>query len=321
MGHGHAMAYRLASDKCRLAWVADLDAERAQRTADAAGGEPISDWTARLDEVDAVSICTPHHLHKPMAIEAMRAGKHVLVEKPLANTEADCLEMQRVAREHDVRLMCALVVRYRPAPVWLKQALDEQRWGPIHQISAWTQAFLEKPGAWFGKLDQLGGGVLFSHGCHYLDIIRWFMGADPETATMVGSNLGAEWMEGEGTAFCVMKFPGDRIAAYEASWAMRNSILNGMHVHCRDAIVVTDYDKVEVVRGRGSSAEREVVFRSREPGVPARPGESVLGEIEHFLDCIAEHREPLTDVDDALKTLRLIWRMYEGAGYGLRPKA
>ena len=127
MGHSHALGYALAAQEganCQLVWVADLDPARAQRTAEVAGAAPASDWTARLDEVDAVSICTPHHLHQPMAIQAMHAGKHVLVEKPLANTEADCREMERVAREHDVRLMCALVMRYRPAPVWLKRALD-----------------------------------------------------------------------------------------------------------------------------------------------------------------------------------------------------
>lgn len=325
LGHSHALAYQLAAREgmdCTVVWAADLDPARAQATAEAVGAAPLSDWTTRLDDVDAISICTPHHLHKPMAIQAMRAGKHVLVEKPLANTEADCREMQRVARDHDVRLMCALLQRYRPTTVWLKQALDEQRWGPIHQINAWTHNLLEKPGEWFAKLEQLGGGVLFSNGCHDIDLIRWYMDAQPDEAHMVGSNLGAEWMEGEGTALCVLKFPGDRVAAYEASWARRHSAaLGGMHINCRDALVITDYDTVDVVQGWRRDGERDgernIVFRSRQPGEQPPPGARVIGEIRHFLECIAERKEPMTNAEDSLKTLRIIWQLYESSGYGL----
>ena len=143
MGRNHAHAYRLETPRCNLVWVADVDEERARAIATEVGCRAIADWTAGLDEVDAISICTPNHLHAPQAIAAMRRGKHVLLEKPMATAEADCLEMIDVADAFDVRLMVNYSRRYRPALRWLQRAIAEVRYGRPFKISAWTQSFNE----------------------------------------------------------------------------------------------------------------------------------------------------------------------------------
>ena len=74
MGSSHAHGTNLAAPRCSLAWVADVDGDRARRLADEVGCRAITDSTAGLDDVDAVTICTPHHLHAPQTIAALRAG-------------------------------------------------------------------------------------------------------------------------------------------------------------------------------------------------------------------------------------------------------
>ena len=97
MGAAHAWAYHL-SDKAELRWVVDLDEEKAKQFAAEMNCRATADWREALADVDAISFATPHHLHYPMAREALRAGKHVLMEKPLANTEAECLELIETAQ-------------------------------------------------------------------------------------------------------------------------------------------------------------------------------------------------------------------------------
>ena len=103
MGLAHAHAYTM-SERSELTYVVDLDEEKAAKLASELGCKHATDWTEILDEVDAISLCTPHHLHGPQALQAIKAGKHVIIEKPLANSEEECLELIRAADEHDVKL-------------------------------------------------------------------------------------------------------------------------------------------------------------------------------------------------------------------------
>lgn len=316
MGSSHAHGTNLAAPRCSLAWVADVDGDRAAQLAGEVGCRALTDWTAGLDDVDAVTICTPHHLHAPQTIAALQAGKHVMVEKPMAMTEAECREMIRVAGEHDRRLMVAYTMRYRPAPARLKELLAEGRYGSPFKLSAWTQGLLDpggRVGRWASRRDQLGGGVLFSHGCHYIDLIQWYVGAMPVKVAMVGTRRGTEWLDGEGTAHAIMEFPEGVLASYDCSWGMRHSMLRGIHIHCPEALLVSNYNSVEVVRGR----ERVEILPATEPGKQP-PGWSTLGEINHFLDCIERDETPLTDGREGLKSLQIIWQLYEQGGWNGR---
>ena len=86
--------------------------------------------------------------------------------------------------------MVAYTMRFRPAPARLKELLVEGSYGPPFKVSAWTQGFLDPAGRirhWAARRDQLGGGVLFSHGCHYIDLIQWYLDALPIKVAMVGT--------------------------------------------------------------------------------------------------------------------------------------
>lgn len=303
MGAAHAWAYHL-SEKSELRWVVDLDLELASSLAEELGCKATTDWKEALADVDAISFATPHHLHYPMALEALKAGKHVLMEKPLANTEEQCLELIQVAEENNAVLMLAYIVRFRPDVIALKEALDSGEYGQAFNAECWIEGFLTpRPNEWFAKKDQLGGGVLFSHGCHYVDILLWLLGK-PERVTGLGTRLGTEWMEGEGTSHALMRFESGALAHLTTSWGMRYKDSPALlHVHTPQACFILKGGKLEVVTEEG----RKTLY---EPVAPAVPHSSALAECEHFLDSIITGEKPMTDGYEGLKSHRVIWAIY-----------
>jgi predicted dehydrogenase len=124
IARGHVEAYARMGDRCRLEVCVDVDAAKARAYAERAGCRWATDYREVLDGVDAVDVCTPPHLHAPMAIAAAGRGKHVLTEKVMATTLADADEMIRVAAAGGVRLMVAYVTRFDPAWIALHDAVQ-----------------------------------------------------------------------------------------------------------------------------------------------------------------------------------------------------
>src|SRR5690606_36714881 len=103
--------------------------------------------------------------------------------------------------------MIAYVVRYRPAIRQLKALLDSGEYGTPISVQGWVRARLDPmpPDSWFSSIDTLGGGVLFSHGCHSIDILLYLFG-DPTDVVHLGTRDGTEWLEGEGTSHAILCF-------------------------------------------------------------------------------------------------------------------
>ncbi|MBO9605463.1 MAG: Gfo/Idh/MocA family oxidoreductase [Paenibacillaceae bacterium] len=309
MGLAHAYAFH-ESDRADLRWVVDLDETKAKSVAEELGCGYATDWTTILDDIDAVSLCTPHHLHAPQAMQAIAAGKHVLVEKPLANSEEECLRLIRAAAEQNVKLMVAYVMRYVPGIVRLKELLDSGAYGkPIH-ANCWIEGYLPpSPGSWFSRKDMLGGGVLFSHGCHYIDLMLVFFGK-PDRVVSLGTHLGTEWMEGEGTSHATVRFENGVLGHLGCSWGMRHAAPPALfHIHTTEGLLALSRDCLEItaVTGKGT----EMVYKGERN--PQKSG-NVIYEIEHFLASISEDREPQSSGRDALLSHRTIWAAYAAEG-------
>jgi len=315
MGLRHAYAYH-ESKQADLRWVVDLDEAKAKAVAEELGCGYATDWTTVLPDVDAISLCTPHHLHAPQALQAIAAGKHVLVEKPLANTEEECLAVIRAAEEKNVKLMVAYVLRYVPAFVRLKEVLDSGRYGKPINASCWVEGLLPpSPGSWFSRKDQLGGGVLFSHGCHYIDLLLWFFG-EPARIVSLGTCLGTEWMEGEGTAHATILFDSGTLGHLSCSWGFPQAASPALfQIHTTEGMIALSGNDltIEAITNSG----REVVYKE-DPAANASKAQSAQYEIEHFLSCIAEDRLPHTNGRDALRSHRAIWAAYADAGTVVR---
>ncbi|MCK5843897.1 MAG: Gfo/Idh/MocA family oxidoreductase, partial [Victivallales bacterium] len=247
-------------------------------------------------------------------VECLNAGKHVLCEKPLANSEEECLAMMEAAKRNNRVLMVAYCMRFHPLVLKMKEYLDNKTFGECFQLSIWTEQHTERPlDSWICDASKLGGGQLFSHGCHYIDLMLWMMGK-PIRGTHFGTNLGTPWMEREGTSNVCIEFEKGKMGYHFGTWGARGTKLKyAFHAHCEKGMVELDLGPGEL-RFYGD-AEAHV------PGVEANQNVTTLFkadnakptniEMKHFIECVREGKKPLTDPLSSLTGLQVIWRLYD----------
>jgi predicted dehydrogenase len=303
MESSHERAFLEMRDRVDVVATVDLELDRAKKAAEVLGAErAVSDYHEVLDDVDAVLVVLPHHLHHPVGIDCLRAGKHVMMEKPLAITEEECLGLIHTAREVDRVLMTAYVMRFHPLVVKLKQMIDDRELGDVFQISIWTEQ-LTRQGGWHNTAATLGGGQFFSHGCHYIDLLLWFLGS-PVRGTHLGTRLGTEWMEKEGTSNVSLEFEGGALGYHFGTWGARGTKLRySIHAHGTEGMAELELN-AGILRMHKGDTIRTVQSDDRN-------SKKVAGELRHFLDSIDTGQPPLTDGPGSLQGLRVIWRLYE----------
>ena len=173
MSKAHLRRFEALSSRLQLTAAVDSEEERAAAVAsEFAGIRVATDFQQVLDHVDAVLLVLPHHLHHTIGVECLAAGKHVLLEKPIAISEEGCLQLIEASRKAQRTLMIAYCMRYHPLVVRMKELLDEGVHGDVFQVSIWTEQLTQYPEqGWHSDPIKLGGGQFFSHGCHYVDIL------------------------------------------------------------------------------------------------------------------------------------------------------
>ena len=125
--------------------------------------------------VDAVYVCTPHHLHREHLALAVGAGKHVLVEKPIAGTLSDAQAIERLARTAAVNVMVAENYRFLPAVLEAKRLIDQGRLGQIRLVQ-FQEQYPFRPSGWRTRAELNGGGVLIDGGIHKLSALSYLAG-------------------------------------------------------------------------------------------------------------------------------------------------
>lgn len=164
--------------------VCDIQPQRAKHTAEQLNCEYCTDFLdiIRDPEIDVVHICTPHYLHASMCIQALQAGKYVLVEKPMAMTAASALEIITASREVGGRLGVIFQNRYNDSTVALRQAIQSGQYGILQTIRGsvtWHRDAAYYSDDWHGTLEKEGGGVLINQAIHTLDLVQWLTQSTP----------------------------------------------------------------------------------------------------------------------------------------------
>jgi predicted dehydrogenase len=129
-------------------------------------------------DFDVANICTPNGLHAGMAIQAIEAGRHVVIEKPMALTVADAEKVVYASLKYRRQVFCVMQNRYSPPSVWIKELIESGRLGAIYMVQLncyWNRdERYYKPDSWHGK--ALDGGTLFTQFSHFIDIMYWLFG-------------------------------------------------------------------------------------------------------------------------------------------------
>jgi predicted dehydrogenase len=309
MAGAHARRFDRVLSRLQVVAAVDVVKERAQAVADLMpGARAVTDYRDVLDDADAVLIVLPHHLHHEVGMECIARGKHVLMEKPMANSERECLDLIEASERSGKTFMVAYCMRFHPMVVRLKELLDAKTYGDCFQISLWTEQHTQRePGSWIHRAALLGGGQLFSHGCHYIDLLLWYMGR-PVKGSHTGTNYGTPWMEKEGTSHVTITFESGAMGYHFGTWGAKGSRLKySFHAHCTEGMLEAAISEGCLLLHQ---AGKETVLMTAES---AKPTEE---EMAHFLDCVETGAMPLTNARDSLQGLRVIWRLYEAEEQG-----
>lgn len=245
MGTRHADILRLMPG-CQVTVVCDRSAETAARAAGGAAIETDYDTLLSRSEVDAVVLGLPSWLHAEYGIRAARAGKHVVVEKPIATTVADAEALAEACRRSGV--ICAVISqnRFADGNAALKAALDRSDLGRPLLARASVKWMRHDPyyasSDWRGTLRGEGGGVLMNQAIHNMDLMLWFFGRPEEVHCLTQRNRPI--METEDTAVAAMRFPGGLLATFEASTSAYPGFDERIEVHSLTASCVVEKGKI-----------------------------------------------------------------------------
>jgi predicted dehydrogenase len=258
----------------------------------------------RDSSIDAVYIPLPNGLHREWTIRAAEAGKHILCEKPLACTEAECREMIRAAEANGVKLMEAFMYRFHPRTARVVEMVRNGVLGDLRAIrSAFTFRLTRRDNI---RLDpDLGGGALMDVGCYCVNVSRTMAGAEPDRVQAV-ARMGDTGVDEELTG--ILTFPDGVVAHFDCSLTMERceayevAGTDGFFRVPSAFLPGTDEAPIHEHRGRGE----ETVHRVE--GV-----DEYRLMVEHFADCVLNDRSLRYPPEEAALNMRVIEALYASA--------
>ena len=313
ISRAHVRGYREHRDAGEVVAVADVDRARAEERARELGcGSVYADYQEVLarSDVDAVDICLPHFLHAPVALAAIAAGKHVLVEKPMATTLADARRMADAARGAGRILMVGHNQRYMPVHQQIKEWIDDGILGRVFCIRADCNQYLKRRD-WLTNNREAGGGVVISVAVHKLDLMRWVCGEVRRVAAFGSKGLGE--IEGEDVAVISLEFADGALGEVVALYAAKANPWQAMPPVGAAPEYLILYGTRGVVHTQGG------LFISGENGggtgdhfrrVDVAGENSFANEVGHFLECVATGRQPVSSGQRSLGTMAVLDAVY-----------
>ena len=304
-------------EKSRVVALVSGHPDKAQKLALRYGVEPKSiynyenyDSLKDNPEVDVIYVVLPNGMHPEYTIRGHQAGKHVLSEKPMATTPAECQAMIDAARKANRKLMVAYRCRYEPFNKEMIRMAREQELGPVKAIVADHGFNIGDPTQWRLKKDLAGGGSLMDIGIYSLQAARYVTGEEPsEIGAMTYTTPGdVRFQEVEEMINFQLRFPSGALANCTSSYGYAGQ--NHYRVVATkgwfDLEPATGYSGLRMRVHRGNATEdRELPVRDH-----------FALEMDHMSECVMDNKDPLTPGEEGLRDLRLMMAIYEAARSG-----
>jgi predicted dehydrogenase len=258
-------------------------------------------------EIDIVYVVLPNGMHAEYTVRALQAGKHVLTEKPMANTPDECRHMVDAARKADRKLMVAYRCRYEPHNQEAIRIAHSKELGPTQMILADAGFPIGDPGQWRLKKKMAGGGSLMDIGIYALNACRYLTGEEPtQVNAMIYSTPGdARFKEVEEHVSFQLRFPSGVLANCTSSYGYFHQshyrVLGTEARLCLDP--ATWYSGLRLWIERGNVIEQRDL-----PEI-----DQFAAEMDHMSDCVQANRQPLTPGEEGLRDLTIIQAIYEAA--------
>lgn len=262
------------------------------------------------DSVDAVIIAVPTHLHAQCACDAAEAGKHILLEKPIARNSEEAKRILEVAEKNSVKLMLGYPLRFHSSAIALKDQIESGcvgdavtayatfvNSGPF-QHRTQDHAPVPVPEWWFNK-DLVGGGALIDNGSHMINLLRWYFGEIKNITAHLGHRFNLEF---EDSAVCVAQFESGTTAVINVGWF---SQMYQQKIEVFGTVKHATFNNIPPKRLLAAiqmlSTNTTTFFRAH------------TAELEHFANCIFQDAKPSPSGIDGLKDLQAIEMAYKNS--------
>ncbi|OWT47671.1 Gfo/Idh/MocA family protein [Bacillus sp. K2I17] len=310
--HRHLPEYE-ANPYVQIVAVCDSNKKRAKEIANNYGVNMYTDYNELIncEELDAVSVCTPNHLHASISIAALQAGIHVLCEKPMATSKADAEMMIGAAEKSGKKLMIGHNQRFVASHQKAKQLIKS---GAIGKIYSFRTAFghsgpenwsVDGKESWFLKKEEAFLGAMGDLGVHKADLIRYILneeitevGAFVETSAKTFSNV-------DDCAVCILKSESGIIGTLAASWSYVSKEDNSTIIYGEKATLRLEDDPTNSLIIQYKNGE-VVKYELNKIQSNATVGQSNSHVIEQFVVSILSDKEPLINGVDGMKSLEVI---------------
>ncbi len=300
MGKNHARVY---SEMHVLCGIADSDMATAKPLAERFGVEAYSDYKDLLamDDIVAVNVATPTQTHYRIVMDAINAGKHVLVEKPLCSTLAESEEVVKAAEKEGLVLAVGLIERHNPVVKFARDAIQEDRFGNVVTLSSRRVSSMP------GRIRDVG--VIMDLGIHDVDVMR-YLASSPVTSvyTLGGTRSQTDF---EDHANILLNFENGIMGLVEVNWLTPMKVRK-LSLTCLKNYVELDYmtqsanvsasqipekfDTADLYRLHIEFDVRHVSLKKQEP---------LRNELEDFREAVNKDRLPLVTGPDAIRTIRV----------------
>ena len=334
IGHVHAATIASLAPQAEVAFVADEIAGRARKLAadhGVAAGTSIAELLGRPD-IGAVAICTPSGNHADLAVAALDAGKHVVVEKPLDVTLDAAARVAEAQRRSDRTVTVISQHRFDPSSRVVHDSIQEGLLGQVTSgaasIAWWRGQDYYDSGGWRGTIALDGGGAVINQGIHTVDLLLWLLGEAVEVFAWTGC-LAHERIEVEDTAVATIRFATGALAAVHATTSAYPGLTARLQVHGTTGSAVIDNDRLAYFSaaphddsGRAGALIAEAgKLLAAEPeqaagADPAALSGAHVAQYRDFLDAVARGRPPGVTVADATRALAVVHALYESARSG-----
>lgn len=321
----HARAVRNVPD-AELIAVCDIIPEKAEKIKEEFGAQyAYTDYKDLLsrDDIDIVSICVPSGLHAAVGIEAARAGKHILSEKPLDITLENIDNLVSACRENNVKLAC--IFQRRTSKLWqlVKRTVDEGKIGKMVLASAYLKYFRSQEyydsAGWRGTWKLDGGGALMNQGVHMIDLLRWIMGP-VDTLFSFADHL-ARRIEVEDTCVASIRFKSGAFGTLEGTTSVTPGMNHRFELHGETGTILVDGESIVRWDVPGENKDDIVAGLQDNIGNAASDPTAIAGDghqmqIADLVAAVKEDRAPMVDGVEARKAVEFILAIYQSAKTG-----
>ena len=315
----HVQAIKEAGNSAKLYAVCDIIEDKAIKFKETHGAEKVYiDYKDMLADsnVDVVCICTPSGMHGEMTINAARAGKHILCEKPIEITAKKMKAVIDVVEKSGVNMACVFQRRTQPIAVKVKEAIDNGEFGKVlvadAYMKSWRSKEYYKSADWRATWELDGGGALMNQGIHGIDLISWFCGGIDSVKSIVRTRYHD--IAVEDAAVVAVEYKNGAIGVIQGTTCVYPGQDVRFEIHCEKGSIIFTDNGILLWGDKGYEASGE--------GSGVKDNPAALGSLSHtpilldLIDAIKNNRPPMVTPAEGRKAVDTILAIYQSSKTG-----